>query len=314
MTEREVHLGIVVYYWGWRSQDRLLVECLGPLAREFGQQGLADRFWFDRFDARGPHLFAIVTVQAPALPEVAARAVAVLESYLAAQPSREEMSCEEIAARHAECRGKRQCAVDGYPGLATNNTFHVFTHPIQAYPFWLSAGLPREADLWCLLSDLAFWAIEQLAPLDESSPTASAVWLAAAIDRELQHVGSPAAEYWRYHATTLLLGFADRLQEREADVIGGLASAIGVHNRQALLDAWRWCEEHPPLWPELPRLTQCLASEVLSESRRWPLLREILHSALKQLGVPVAQHVPLVLFAWQRNLPVTAAGHGEERR
>src|SRR6185436_17825658 len=53
-------LGGNVYLWSRAAQNRFLTRCLGPAIRELQDQGLASGFWFDRFDARGPHVFFLL--------------------------------------------------------------------------------------------------------------------------------------------------------------------------------------------------------------------------------------------------------------
>ena len=55
------YLGLVAYCWGQEQQDRLLTECLKPAMEEWRSSGLTRRFWFDRFDARGPHVLGLLT-------------------------------------------------------------------------------------------------------------------------------------------------------------------------------------------------------------------------------------------------------------
>jgi hypothetical protein len=304
-----VDLGIAVYAWGWDDQDRLLAECLGPLARELRQAGLAERFWCDRYDARGPHLFCLLSVPAAVREEVAGRVSSRLDRHLARHPSTTALAAGELETRHRECRGRVQCEADAYPGFAANNSYHLFVHAPRGYPLALGHGLAEEGELWRMLTDSTLWSIEQLG---RQPRTAAAGWLAA-VDRELRApAAAPSAEpassrsaaaYWRYHATTLILGLAERLESEEERVLASLPGAVGERNRDAFARLWAAADGPAPNGsPEPRRLVALLRRANLAESRRFAIQREIDHFTLKQLGLPVALHVPLVLFAWQRNL------------
>ena len=324
-----VDLGMAVYAWGWDDQDRLLAECLGPLARELRQAGLAERFWCDRYDARGPHLFCLLSVPAAAREEVAGRVSSRLDRHLARHPSTTALAAGELETRHRECRGRVQCEADAYPGFAANNSYHLFVHAPRGYPLALGHGLAEEGELWRLLTDSTLWAIEQLG---RQPRTAAAGWVAA-VDRELCAAAvapsparsrspalspspeaassSSAAAYWRYHATTLILGLAERLETEEEQVLGSLPGAVGERNRDAFARLWAAADGPEPRgWPELRRLVALLRRADLAEARRFAIQREIDHFTLKQLGLPVALHVPLVLFAWQRHLAAPGSAPG----
>lgn len=303
-----VHVGVNVYFWGSTEQNRLLVECLGPAAHALRQSGACGWFWYDRFDARGPHVFAIFSVPADARDHVARDLARRIEAYLAAQPSTESLSTEVLATRHTECRGKQLCAIDGEPGLAANNTYRLFDHPARAYPFVLTEGMAaaREEALWSLVDELASWALAQIAPAPARLPTVAALRWLAGLDHTLQRSGLGAEAYWRYHATTLIYGLAERLAASEAEALRSLHTSISDKNRQSLSTVWQHAAAS--VWTPLPALVDLIACEPdWPMEDRWRLLRKLVHTALKQLGLPVAQHIPVVLFAWQRNLPPIAA-------
>ena len=308
-----MHLGLTVYFWGAREQNRLLTELLGPAVAAFERDGSVARFWFDRFDTRGPHLFAILTLSdrpADGGAEVRRRLATQLEEYLQRRPSMAELSQEEIETRHRECRGKTQCEADGYPGLAANNSYCLFEHPAGEYPFGLSRGLPdaENRELWRLLDEQTFWAIDRLADCAATAAVGPAVRWAAALDVALRALGADAAAYWRYHATTLLLPLAERLASEELEVLASLPGAVGEKNTQVFSRGGEEVEGGAEVRQPSRRVVElALADTGQPSGRRWRLQREITHVVWKQLGMPVALHVPLVLFAWHRNLAAAAA-------
>lgn len=288
-----MHLGCNIYYWGDREQNRLLHHCLGPLAARLEAQHLCERFWFGRFDARGPHVFALFVVPEPAIRMELVREVsATLARYLADCPSGVTLSATELEARHLACRGKTLCAADHPSEPASNNTFVLCDHGPRDYPFSLSEELPDEERFWQHIEELSFWTIRQLGAGGQA--TAATVRWVAAIDGVLQ-ARDEAADYWRFHAGTLLPGLAERLRASEApeEVLRGL---VGERNMQIFLQLW----QRPPSsdLPDPSRWVEIIDADRrrTREQRQW-LLREVVHTTLQQLGVPVSQQIPLVLFA-----------------
>ena len=294
------HLGLNVYFWGFREQDRLLVECLGPLAERLRGQGRLDWLWFDRFDARGPHVFALFTVpQAEA--EGAARQIREsVAEYLGRFPSLKSPAREDLEKWHAECRGKAQSPADREPEIADNNTWLLFEQDPHDYPLWLPRGLPDPAALWEVVDALAQWSIEQLARSQGTTPIGPAARWAAELDRALRTSGV-GAEFWRHHATTLLLPLKERLETDEAEVLSTLPAWIGEKNQAAFSRVWeKVADGAPDITPGANRIAEIAVS--LPGEARSRLLRETAHWVFKQLGLPVLLHIPLVLFAWSRNL------------
>lgn len=288
-------IGCNVYFWGAGEQNRLLLECLGPAAAELRQEGLARSFWFDRFDARGPHLFVLIAASSGAGGEISRRLSSRLGEYLAARPSAATLSAEQAATLHAETRGKALCLADSQPGLAVNNSYALFEQPSTGYPFYL-LGLGDE--LWSLLSDLSFWGVSHLSAT--SSLGVAVRWIAA-LDLELRRL-EVAGEYWRYHATTLLPALEERLAAGEEDALDSVPAAVGPKNLATFSRVWREAEHRPSPWPLLQRLVEILVADRRRfSSRPFAALREVVHCSLKQLGVPVSVHIPIVLFAWHRS-------------
>jgi hypothetical protein len=291
-TSHDSNLGLVVYCWGLEEQSRLIAGCLAPAATEL--RPALRLFWFDRFDARGPHVFALFTL--PSGEEGRARDLLGqrLEEYLEIHPSRQELTPEELAARHQACRGKALCAVDAWPELAENNSFFWFPHPATGYPFSIGRGLPEPERLGDLLDELTGWAVEQLARSSGATPTSAAAhWLAALSHSLLDRCAEPDA-YWRHHAATLGL----RCAADPLEAVAALGRALGESTGSQLRRVWDGARTHPLPCPPLARLTDL----ALEQETPWALLREIVHITLKQLGVPVKSQIPLLLFAWQHSL------------
>jgi hypothetical protein len=296
-----VHLGMVAYVWGTQHQDRLMLECLAPAVAELRRQGLARGFFLDRYDARGPHLFAVLTVPREAMREIAGRLAERLGNHLAAHPSSAALTPEQLARRHEETRGRRQCELDGRPGFAANNSFEIFEHPPHGYPFWLSAGLTGEEELWDLVADLTLWAIGRLAARPGSPAIAAALRWVASVSRELRLAGVRPTDYWLHHAPTLIPDLFQEMEpEERAATLTELAADVGATN-PAFAQAWREVDDAGPVWPGLPGMVRLILGGRTPLPSPWLLLREIDHSVLKQLGVPAALHITAALYAWRRS-------------
>jgi hypothetical protein len=278
-------LGLVVYRWGRRSQDRLLVECLGPLAAQLWRNGQVDRFWFDRYDARGPHLFAVFGASQDNLDRLTGRLGGALDRYLAGNPSPETLTTERLERIHLQTRGRRQCEVDGRPGFGANDSWEVFAHPPRGYPFGLAE--PDADEVWRLAAELALWTVERIAVRTEPPGLAEAVRWTAEVDRALRAAGADPAAYWRHHAATLV-------SPEDGSLVDALPDALEPRHLENLGHLWEEAERAGGSWPELPRLVRAALG-----TEGWTLLRELDHAALKQQGIPVALHLPAVLFAWR---------------
>lgn len=295
------HVALNVYCWGRDEEDRLLAGCLGPLVRELRADGGIRWFWFTRFDARGPHVTGIFSGAPERVPDVRARLEAGLTRYLSAHASPVTLPGDELDRRHADCRGACLCAIDAEPGIARNNSFRFAPHAADGYPFRLAAGASFGEELRDLLTDECLWAIDQL---PAASRTTAAVRWIAGLDGALRRAGEDPARYWRYHATTILLGLQERLDRDEERVLATLAEMVGERNRRVLARAWSDVEHGVAAWPGADRLAGMVAAaDGRTQEERWLLLRTFNHGILAQLGFPVILRLPLLVYAWLRGLP-----------
>lgn len=295
-----------MYYWGMEAQNRLLVEGLGPGLEELRASGALRRFWFDRYDARGPHLFVLLLPHSDAEDEVRRALGHRLDTYLADHPSTEELTREALEQRHAECRGAVQGEADALPGLADNNTYLLRPHPSEGYPFHLSQHLPGHEEIWDLAGDLSRWVIGRL-DAQPYRPVPEAIRFALALDRQLERAGADPWAYWQYHASSLLPGLAARLRAGDPGLLDRLPELLGDSNLELFSRLWQRFERDPIPWQPLPSLLELtLAPEPGSTAGSgisWRLQREIDHALFKGLGLPVAQHIPLALFALYSRCP-----------
>lgn len=308
MREHRSILGLVVYHWGWQEQNRLLAKCLRPLTKNLKAEGLVLRFWFDRFDARGPHLFSLFTLPPADPPAVCSAVCEHVEQYLRAHPSRFHLGVDELEDHHRGCAGKSLCVVDREPGLAENNTFRIFDHDPEAYPFSLarraSRGTgPTDDELWDGVDALTSWSLGVLSEHREKPAHGAALHLLASIDRALGPDPAHAAAFWRYHAGTLLHFLRNEKFDDVETTLRDLPRLIGTNNLRKLGGLWPGLRDREDPFFELPQLVHLTQARVDLERRpRFALLREVLHWALKQVGLPVPLHPPLLLLAWYTNL------------
>lgn len=295
-------LALTVYHWGMESQSRLLVECLEPTVEELVSRAALRHFWFDRYDARGPHLFAVLLPRPGGEEDVRRELETRLDAYLEHRPSTEALSQEELEQRHTECRGRAQSEADTLPGLAENNTYLLSPHPAEGYPYGLSWHLPGHEEIWDRAGDLSRWAIRRLAT-ERYSPSAEVTRFAIALDRELEHAGADPGAYWRYHAATLLPSLAEPLRGGDPATLEAIPGLVGEVNLRAFTEVWGQTGSGALPWQPLPRLLELTLarSPGPAKSSPWGVQREIDHTLFKQLALPVAQHIPVVLYAlWRR--------------
>jgi hypothetical protein len=295
------HLALHVYFWGESEISRLLTDCLGPATQELRDRGLLDRFWFTVFDTRGPHVMAIFTAPAGATGAIRQRLCARLDQYLAEHPSTTLLTPQDIERRHTECRGKKLSVIDAEPGFAPNNSYRMAAHRDDGYPFSRSDGVAAPDELWDVVQEVVFWAIDQRR---NGTATSAAVrwigWMSDALGRG----GADAAKYWRYHAQTLLVYLEARLREDEAAVLAALPGAVSKRNRSAFDRLWDK-EARPPTCDRLVEIA--LGDDGRTLEQKQQLMRNLNHCTLAQLGQPVLHHIPLILYAWQRSLQLQPA-------
>ncbi|HET6230937.1 MAG TPA: lantibiotic dehydratase C-terminal domain-containing protein [Longimicrobiaceae bacterium] len=298
------HLALNVYLRGRAAQDRLLAECVGPAVEEMRGSGLVRRFWFQPFDARGPHVGVVLGVADDAADEVRAEFSARLEAFLATHPSTEPLSDEEVARRHAECRGKRLCSIDAEPGIAAPGTFAFAEEAAPRYPFGPMPQPGADDRAGEMMCGLALWSIGHLRA---GTGSRAAVRWAASVDLALRESGEAADDYWRRHASTLLVGLDERYDADPEAIVSRLRELVGDRNRDAFARAWAEVEADGPPWSSATELVEhALREGAQSPHGRWGVLREVNHCVLLQLGQMVRLHVPLVLYAWLRGSPVAA--------
>jgi hypothetical protein len=285
-------LALNVYCWGDAEQDRLLTGCLGPAVRELWDEGKLTRFWTHRFDARGPHVMALLGAPAAARDEVRQRLSARLASYLDASPGGAHLSEDELRARHDACRGGTLCSLDALEGMAPNRSYAFADEPLAVFPF----SHARTDEEGLLLGELALWCIERLAA---GTAARDAVRWAAALDLALERAGAGPAGLWRFYASTLFPALSARIMEDDEEVAASLARRVGGRNQELFEAAWSRADA--PAWPGIGRLAAIAAAH--DAEGRWRFTRSLAHAVLAQLGLPVMHRIPLVVHAWLRRLP-----------
>jgi hypothetical protein len=291
------YVGFNIYYWGQKEQQHLLKNGLALWVDEAGQRGLLQRLWYCPFDARSPHVFAIFSVPDAGRDALKCFLHDRIRQFIDRTPSRADLPEQEAAERHRRCRGVTMNSADRQPGPALNNSFTIFEHGTGDYPFWLNNRVANPAEFWEHLHLVSSWCLQR-AGGDVSR--AAIQWLAA-VDRSLARHEVPRADFWRYHAGSLLLGLEESLKKQQTPVADFLQRAVSEKNRQVFSASWSEIENDPPL--DVEALIRLVFSQPGSTfHQNFAVLRSINHFTLLQLGQIVLHEIPIVLYAWQRNL------------
>lgn len=299
-----------VYLFSIRRQNRFLAETLAPALPGLASDFEDFRFWFDRFDARGPHLFLLFSAAETGIDALRARLEALitggLEALAAEGPADDTPGAARIEELHAACRGKTLCAADRQPGLAADGSFVLDSQPADAYPFHLTPAHGPADTIWPRISALTNWTLEQRAAAGDEPATAAALRFMAGLDRQLRASDAEPADYWHHHLKSLMHELDALLEEKGEPFVDALAAGLGDANRRVFQQVWQWAETAEPAWDGLP----ALVSDVTTRGPgAWRLLREIVHGALKQLGLVVPKHLPILIFGWlQYRRPADGSG------
>jgi hypothetical protein len=300
LSAQTIYCGTNIYYWGTAEQNHLLLHGVRTWARYAREKTLAQSFWYFRFDTRGPHLFLLFATTVKAEPALRHYLETSIAEFLKNQPSTHPLSQEDIEKRHKECRGKAFNVADFEPGFAENNSFAAFRHDSTYYPLNFTSGMPLADALWHRLDDIAFWAIDQL----EGSPAATAIRWLAAVDQALHRGGFAAEAYWRFHACTLLLPLRERLAANEAEVIEMVPRLVSENNRKVFSAAWEQVAHENCLKVDVEGLVAFIMHDTgRTQEQLFLILREINHGVMAQLGQWVKFQIPVIVYAWSRNLP-----------
>lgn len=282
------------------EQNRLLIEVVGPFATGALAAGRLDFFLYDRFDARGPHIYLLLAGgSAEASRELAEELEGKIADFLLDLPASPGPSAEEVQKWHESCRGKALCEVDRLPGFAARNSQAWAPHPDDGYPFWIWSDLARAGDFFRAITAQSAGAIGQLAVHRGGAAVGPGLRFAASLDHALGRLGLSAAGYWGYHLATLLperTGAIAAEPEATAELFAPLVSA---GNRATFDRFFAAVAEPGRVDPQAARIAEALAAELAGE-RGYRALREVVHLALKQLGMNVGLQIPLVVYAWSR--------------
>lgn len=291
-----------VYFWDLPEQNRLMTECVGPAVGALRDGGALERFWYDRFDTRGPHVLVLLGGPEARAAEVRGRLSAALDDYLARAPSPRVIEREELELRHRQCRGKHLCSLDLLPGFEPNNSYRWADDPEDAYIMRRPPGMDGRA-LNPLLADQALWSIDRLR---EGATTATAVRWAAGLTAALERAGADPAEVWRFYSASLVLRLRQAIAAEDPAVVDGLPRLIGERNVAVFDGLWDRARDAAPVWPGMGAVAACIAAQPPSPERTH-FVRELIHAVLAQLDQFVRFRIPLSLYAWHRTLPRPAA-------
>lgn len=311
---QHLQLSLNIYHWGARFQNRLLMDRLGPVLEELYYDDVVESFLFNRFDARGPHIFVSLIVPRDRREVLLKRLMSELDTFLEQHPSTEPLDPKELELRHAACRGKALCVIHRRPGLAENNTYLIEEEEEIQFPFWIRQPLSSDDVLRRLLTEQALWAIHQLTAQGGKTPLKAAIVWAAVFETTLRRTLGNAGGYWYFHASTLLLNLPKGIQpEDENEVAASVAPLVSAKNRESFTRVWDIVLESELAYPNVTQLVEILAPDPDgAEPQDWAPLRGFMHLSLKQLGLKVAFHIPIVVFSWLKNLDSRASSTESE--
>lgn len=307
-------LGANIYLWERLEQNRLLARVLAPEIERLYADGAVDVVFYDRFDSRGPHVFLSLRVTAESSREsVRSRLRAVIEPFLAEKQPSEIYDEAGLAKLHEQCRGKALWHADHLPGLASDRSLLIDEQQAGGYPFlwWRDLEETARDRVSELVGESTRWALGLLPAEKEAHMGAAVAWSAdydSLLRRRLS--AAEAADYWRVHASTLIMGLDERWREEPEAVRASLPGRVAAKTAAAFgrqFDASDAGEQAGP-WPPMEELVELVLRGAPNRQVAWRALREIHHVTWKQLGLYVRFHLPIVLFAWNRNLELAGEG------
>lgn len=299
--------GANLYLHDFGDQQSALARFVVPWASPRFASGDLPFFVYDHYDARGPHLALFFATPAPRREALAAELAGCLAAALAAMQSgggaAAALSLEDLETRHAACRGRAQNPADREPGFAPAGSFRAFSQNADHYPFSLGA---EAADGDAFLGHWREICRTTAARMngDPIPDWRGAIGLVATLGRALAAEGKDPAALWRRDAGALLPILPSRLAAGgEQAAFASVADLISAKNAAAFDGLWG--EELPGALSlgELRCLVRAAAGTGWGDGHpALKPLRELLHCALKGLGIAVIQQIPLVLHAWRKAL------------
>ncbi|MEM1181445.1 MAG: lantibiotic dehydratase C-terminal domain-containing protein [Acidobacteriota bacterium] len=296
-------VALTIYRWTYVAQDQVLADCLQPALLELRDGGALRSFWFNRFDARGPHLKILLTLPEPDKARVVRDLERRLAAYLRENPETEPFSEEKAAERHANCQGKTLGEADRLPGLAERDTFVLTGHSSRDYP-WLWSRDPGPATpFWDRVSDLSWWTLDQVADFSRSGGGrhGSALQLTHAVDRRLRQDQAWRTAFWRFCASVLLHFLGGERFDDPAHCLTAFPPWIGDSNMKVFADVWDHLDRSETGIDGMEGLVREARAQSDPDDD-FRLLRETIFSGLSQLGLPTRLRATLFVFAWHRSL------------
>lgn len=282
------------------EQNRLLIEVVGPFASAALAAGRLEFFLFDRFDARGPHVYLLLAgSDAETSRGLAEELEAEIARFLLDLPESPGPTDEEMQNWHDSCRGKFLCEMDRLPGFGVRNSQSWAPHREDAYPFWIWSDLARASDFFRAITAQSAGAIGQLAVHRGGSAVGPALRFAASLDHALRRLGLAAENYWGYHLATLLPERTEAIAETPVATAERFAPLVSAGNRATFDRFYAAVAEPGREDPQAARIAEALAAELTGE-RGYRALREVVHLSLKQLGLNVGLQIPLIVYSWSR--------------
>jgi hypothetical protein len=278
------------------DQKRLLLDNLRFWARDAGSQGIANLFWYRRFDARGPHVFAVFGGDPCLRQFFEPRVSAFLRECHGGG-----LAAADIQRRHRRCRGLTLCAPDHEPGFAQMKSCVAFELGPGDYPLSLTTQLECKAIFWQCVDSLTFWLLDQV---KRGTGPSAAVACCCGIEISLRCCGMPMQDFWRSHAHKLLPVLARR--EMNSDKAKDwLQLALSEHNSRVLSRLWNQIDRQIETGVETMKSlvnAVILDRQITSWDGKLAILIETLDLIFHQLWLPQSVQTVIILYAWRQSM------------
>jgi hypothetical protein len=189
---------------------------------------------------------------------------------------------------------------DKESGVPPDNTFEVFDHAPDQFPFTELGSFAEKSEIWGCFAQLSFWTMSNM----DRDIISNTVLFSKCMERALAKCSPASHEFWSFYATTLLLfnNPASSWRDNAALLISRTSRILSPGNRRLFLEHWNSDAdvEVSCNWPCM-RLAELVFGDpsVDMEGKFW-LIRQIMHNTYLQIGFRAKNELPLMMFLHSR--------------
>jgi hypothetical protein len=296
--------GFRIQYWGVDEQSWLIYGSLLPILRPLYAGEAITRVWYDRYNLGGPHISLVVGTDDKDKDKVKLDIQSALEQYVRRKPSTRLLSLDELTRLHRDSVKGSETSDD--VRFVSNNSIQSYDIPLVdcVYPFNLCPlGVSREVvAVW---SSISLLSMEHLKFSASSYVDSLALQVMFLIDEIVFTTREEALHYWLYHASTLLKT-SNLLYSKLMTALSQIVTPEHQRISRLLEGQMRQSNLPPPANVDLPTSALDIIEQFSPVIRRlshainhenvpsYPMLREIVHVFLKQLGIATVRQIPLI--------------------